>query len=45
MFEGYTDRRAEAVCYVASFDGESYIIASGRVPGTIVTEAIGENGF
>ncbi len=45
MLEWYTDRRAEAICYIASFDGESYTIASGRVSGTIATECRGETLF
>ncbi len=45
MLEKFSDRRAEAICYVASYDWKEYQIAYGIVNGTISTECRWENGF
>lgn len=45
MMESFSDRRAEAICFVASYDGAEYTISSGKVSGKIADESRGENGF
>lgn len=45
MLEWYENRSAEAICYIAAFNGQSYTIASGKVPGRISEECRWDNGF
>lgn len=45
MLESFEDRRAEAVCLAAVYDGKSIMIGEGRVPGTIAREIRGSQGF
>ena len=45
MLAGYEDRRATALCFVASYNGKDYKIASGKVRWMISAECRGENGF
>jgi len=45
MLEGFENRKALAVCFVAIFDGKELIIGKGEVRGKIASSIRGENGF
>ena len=46
MLEGFDDRKAVAVCYVAlQKNPDEVLVAEGRVSGTIAETVRGENGF
>ena len=45
MLDGFTDRRATAVCAIAYCDGGQTVTARGEVPGTIALEPRGHGGF
>ena len=45
MLDAFADRRAVAVCVVASFDGERLVVARGEAPGSIVASPRGTRGF
>ena len=45
MMEGFENRKALAVCFVAIFDGKELIIGKGEVHGEIASSIRGENGF
>jgi non-canonical purine NTP pyrophosphatase (RdgB/HAM1 family) len=45
MIEGFENRKALAVCFVAIFDGKEMIIGKGEVRGKIASSIIGGNGF
>jgi non-canonical purine NTP pyrophosphatase (RdgB/HAM1 family) len=45
MIEGFENRQALAVCFVAIFDGKEIIIGKGEVRGEIASSIHGENGF
>jgi len=45
MLEPFENRRAEAVCLVAVFDGKTLIVGEGRVSGTIAPGLRGSQGF
>ena len=45
MMEGFENRKALAVCFVAIFDGKELIIGKGEVRGEIASSIRGENGF
>ncbi|MDH5763275.1 MAG: RdgB/HAM1 family non-canonical purine NTP pyrophosphatase [Nitrospinota bacterium] len=45
MLASFEDRRAEAVCLAAIYDGTKMIIGEGRVRGTIAPQIRGSQGF
>ena len=45
MMEGFENRKALAVCFVAIFDGKELIVGKGEVRGEIASSIRGENGF
>ena len=45
MLDAFADRRAVAVCVVASFDGEHLRVARGETPGSIAASPRGTRGF
>jgi len=45
MLEPFENRRAEAVCLTALYDGTTMVIGEGRVSGTIAREIRGSHGF
>jgi non-canonical purine NTP pyrophosphatase (RdgB/HAM1 family) len=45
MIEGFENRKALAVCFVAIFDGKEIIIGKGEVRGEIASSISGKNGF
>lgn len=43
--EGVENRRAQFVCAAALVDGEGEYVVRGEWPGTVLTAAVGEDGF
>ena len=45
MLDGFTSRKAEAICTFGYYDGESFRYFQSRAKGTIAEHPRGENGF